>query len=409
MGDVSHEIVGAVSITDAENKGAMNTLFGELTVGERRDDVNVQFQYNLSDLDLLDAAGALTGTGAVNHIVNRASVESGVGVGTASITSRDSVRYRPGHECVTMFTADFTAGEANSFQHIGLFNGANGFYFGFKNTEFGVFRLDGGDETFISQANFSGDKIDGTGISGFNIVPERYNIYKISFGWLGIAPIFFSVYAGAAKGWIECHVIDLVNMQDEPHIENPSLPISVETGRSSGTGADLTIQTSSWRAGVVGEAEEDNASNRFFGDFVLDVTKTSAAIDHLFSMRSKTTFQTKANHVKTKIKILVSTNSTNKDLVFSAYRLPDVTFGAGPTWADFNTNNSVIEVAKDTTLLTEVNPPIDVAVVQIARQRANTDIEGISLYAGEAVVFGVEASGASNGTVSFQINWVEEF
>jgi hypothetical protein len=172
----------------------------------------------------------------------------------------------------------------------------------------------------------------------------------------------------------------------------------------------MIIQTSSWRAGVIGEAQEDNKSDRFFGDFVLDVAKsTGTTIDHLLTIRSKATFQSKSNHVRTRVQILVSTNNTTQDVIFKAYRLADVTFAAGPTFADFSTANSVIEIAKDTTTLTEVNPASDVALILKGGQRPNTDIQGLDIYTGESIVFGVQASLTATGTVSFQINWVEEF
>ena len=399
-----------ITPTDFENKTAMNTLFGEATVGHRVDDVSVQFQYNISAADLKDPTGGVTGTASLIHATNKAQLHTGTGVGTVELESLDAVRYRPGHECIAMFTADFTAGEANTYQHIGIKNDNDGFYIGYDETEFGLFRLNGGSEDFVAQDDWEYDKLDGTGPSGFTLVPTKYNIFKISFGWLGIAPIYYSVYAGAAKGWVLFHVIDLVNVQDTTHIENPSLPISASAGRTSGTGSDLTINTSSWYAGVIGSTNNAHKSDRHFGTFVLDVTKSSGTtMDHLISLRNNPIFQGKTNHIKIDVTIIVATNSTNKDLVFKAYELPDVTFAAGPTFADHDADVSVMEVAKDTTTLTEVAVPMDIAIIQKNDQRPNTQVIGFSIYPGRCVVFGVAAVSSATGTVALQVNWKEAF
>ena len=396
-------------VGDFENKQVMNTMFGEMTVGVRADNVNVQFQYSISGFDIKNPLGELTGTGAVSHVDNRAVVESGTGVGSAKLVTRQSVRYRPGHECLTMFTAHFTAPEVNTFQHHGLFNGSNGFYLGFKDDVFGVFRLDGGVETPTSQSSFNVDKVDGTGDSEFNLDPTKYNIYKISFGWLGIAPAYFSVYAGHEIGWVLMHVIDLVNVQDTPHIENPSLPVSFEVGRASGTGANLKLQTSSIRAGVVGETRDDDSSNRRFAEFNLNLTVGAGAITHLISLKPRSTYQGKANHVRSKVEIIVSANSGNKDVVFKAYSPSSVTLSTPLLYSDIDTDNSVMQTSKTVATITELSRPNDVAIVLRQSSRDNTDIRGFDLYSGEEVIFAVDTPAGGGGDMTLQLNWREEF
>ncbi len=406
---MSNNFFDSILITDNEGKQPMSTVFGELTVGERRDDISVQFQYSLSAFDLEDPAGTLTGTGSVTHVTNKASINSGTGVGSAKLVSRDSVRYRPGHECLTMFTADFTTGESDTFQHIGLFNGNDGYYFGYKNDVFGVFRLNGGSEDFIPQSTWNKDKLDGTGDSEFTLDPTKYNIYKISFGWLGVAPIYFSVYGGHENGWIFCHVIDLTNTQSEPHIENPSLPITMETGRTSGTGSDMVLLTSSIRAGVIGEASEDNNSDRRFGAFNANVAVAATTITHILSLKSKATYQSKDNHVKVSIEIIVATNSAIKDVVFKAYAPSQVTLSTPLIYNDVNTAESVIQESKTAATITELSPPLDIAVVLSNSFRANTATKGFNMYAGNEIIFAIDMPAGAGGDISLQLNWVEGF
>jgi len=398
-----------VQLKDFEGKAAHNTVFGELTTGERVDDISVQLQYSLSAFDFADPAGDLTGTGSVIHSGSEGFVSSGVGVGTAKLVTKDSLRYRPGHEFLSMFTSTFTTGEPNTFQHHGLLNDTDGYYIGYDEADFSVFRLNDSVETPIHQSAFNKDKLDGTGDSGFTLDPTKKNFYKISGGWLGIAPCFFSVYTGAENGWVVFHIIDLVNSQVGPIIQNPSLPITFECGRTSGTGADLRVATSSMRAGVVGESDEDNNSNRRFGDFILNFTVAAGTITHLMALKPRATYHGKSNHVRSVVEIIVSTNQTNKDLVFKAYAPSSITLSTPLIYSDFNTEESVIQISKTAATITELSPATDVAVVLANNFRDNIEVKGFNLYNGDEAIFAVETGPGGGGDVSLQLNWRDEF
>ncbi len=396
---------GALTLVDAESKAAMNTIFGEQVVGERRDDVSVQFQYNISSFDVFDITGDPTGTGSVVHVVNRAVIKSGTGVGAATLTSRDAVRYRPGHECVCMITTDYTAPEENTFQHHGMFNGTNGYYFGTKDLEFGVFRLDSSVETFTPQSEWSHDKLDGSGISGFDIDITKYNLFKISFGWLGISPVFFSVYAGHKLGWVLCHVSDLINTQSSPHIENPSLPVTAAVGRTSGTGASMDLSTSSWRAGVVGEAQEDNSSNRTFSETVLDLTIANGAEVPVISLRSKATFQGKTNHIRVELMVVRFVTDGSKPVAFTGFLNGSLT---GDSFSDKSAANSVIEIDTSATAITGGSESAATALGKVDSERADVRGTGLVIYPGDTfTITGFRVSGT--GTVTISIRWREAF
>lgn len=247
----------------------------------------------------------------------------------------------------------------------------------------------------------------------------KMNIFYPIYGWLGIAPIFWLVYGGAQLGWIVAHIQDQVNTLDEPHLQNPSLPMVCETIRTSGTG-EAFIETSSWRAGSVAGRDEENASNRRFGAFRLNVDAfqaTTGDATHLVSIKSKPTFQGKENHVKVVVDFIVSINNVNKDVVFEAYptaALIALNPSFVPGYADVSADNSVMQEGKsqdafainlDTTGLV----PLDIGVVKQNDLRVNPDVKGFNIYPSDEITFVIAEPASGAGEVSIQIDWDELF
>lgn len=407
-----------LALTDIAGRQSFSTIFGELITGARLDDVSVQYQYNnsTSDLDIQ----APTGTGEQTNANSMMRVNSGADIGSQTVFSKDSIRYRPGHEAYAQFTARFVGAETGVEQFIGIGNGMDRATFGTKDGEFGAWFQEGGNAAvFIPQSTFNVDKLDGSGETGFLIDPTKLNIFYPIYGWLGSAPIWWLVYGGNELGWIVAHVQDQINSLEEPHLQNPSLPMVCEVTRTSGTG-EAFIETSSWRAGSVAGIEEENASTRRFGTFALDIDSTQPTTGdatHLVSVKSKSTFQGKTNHVKVVIDFIVSINNVNKDVVFEAYSTADL-IGLNPSFdpgfVDVNSDNSVMQEGKsqdafavnlETTGLTR----LDIGVVKQNDLRVNPDVKGFNIYPSDEITFVIAEPATGTGTVSIQLDWDELF
>ena len=84
-----------VSNKDFAGNHGMTSVVGETIVGERRDAVNVMFEYNVGTYDTIRFQ---TGTGDIAHSNSKAVLKTGVGVGKFELRSKDPVRYVTGHE-----------------------------------------------------------------------------------------------------------------------------------------------------------------------------------------------------------------------------------------------------------------------------------------------------------------------
>lgn len=115
------------------------TAFGELQVAEPTPRVQIDGTYGLLQTDvqtLTDGA-----SGSATAVGNLFSISSGTAAGGyAVIRSRRIVRYRPGQGCRLLFTALYSAGVANSLQLGGGFTAADGLFFGYNGTAFGIMR-----------------------------------------------------------------------------------------------------------------------------------------------------------------------------------------------------------------------------------------------------------------------------
>jgi hypothetical protein len=172
----------------------------------------------------------------------------------------------------------------------------------------------------------------------------------------------------------------------------------------------------------VGGQEEDNASNRGFADFALNysASQTLNVHRHLFTLRSKTAFQGKTNHVRAKVEILRSISAANKDTVIAAVptailRSKDPVFAAAldADYTDANTANSVMEVADINATISAAlskSEIADLVVLPALDTAVNLDIRRFFIYPAGEISFIQLSDGTSiNGTVSQQINWIEEF
>lgn len=231
-------------------------VFGVSVVGQK---------YNQVEIDFNTAPGATlitnttAGGGTITQVAGQSLYSATTSTtGQAKSVSVQTLNYRPGNESYAMFTASFTysAGLTTSYQRIGLFDTNNGFYVGFEGRDFGITKRTGGVDTFVIQANFNGDKLDGSGGSKFtrNGSPEAIqfgysNLFRIRFGWLGSASIFYEIMSPDGN-WVTFHTIKQPNTAQAPSLTIPNLPMTIDANKNgSGSGIAMNMTTTCWAAG----------------------------------------------------------------------------------------------------------------------------------------------------------------
>ena len=231
-------------------------LFGSAVSGSRYNQVEIDFSTtdpdSITDLTVTKTVGGDASNSSGQAVFTSGSNTSG---GVKAVTNT-SVTYRPHAETFVAFTAIFTTGIANSYQRIGLYDTNNGFFIGYEGTSFGVTKRSGAVDVTTAQASFSEDTLTGQTGSGYtrNGTPEaidltKDNLFRIRFGWLGAAPIYFEVFSPDGE-WITFHKVKHPNTAAVPTIQNPNLPITLDIQKTGAGATVLAMNTACWAAGT---------------------------------------------------------------------------------------------------------------------------------------------------------------
>lgn len=399
--DPEGKVLASTRATDASGREAMISLTGEQHVAYKADDININFQYGISTYDI-NGGGVTTGTGSVSSADSMAFVSTGTGVGSSVITSKDTIRYRAGHEVHGALSMVFATPEANVNQYAGFLNSEDGWCVGYQGSQFGAYFIKGGNEEFIPQSDWNIDKMDGTGISGYNINPQAANLYRLTYAWHGFLPLQLEVYVGDNK-WRRAHIYEFTNTAIEPHLQNPSLPLATKIERTSGSGSDLSIKTGSWRAGAIAGTEEDNSSNRWFSHTELDFPLVNDR-NNIFTLYNKPTYAGKNNHIIAELAVITFDSTTNKTV--AVFGVKGGTLTGNSAFTDIDTVNSTMSVSVGGTVSGGSQGP---ATVIKAGGDRRTDVRGtgIKIFPGEYFTFEVDPQGAVNGAFSISARFVE--
>lgn len=176
-----------------------------------------------------------TGTGAVTSGPFNAATPSMLKLDTGGTAANATAhfrgtkiaRYRPGQAMLCRFSVVFASAVARTYQIVGIGDDSDGYFFGYNLTAYGILYRSRGTgtrvDTWIPQSSWNVDKCDGTGLSGFNINPQKGNIYQIKYPFLGFGPIFFQVLNPALNTWITAHVIEYPNANTTIQISDPAM------------------------------------------------------------------------------------------------------------------------------------------------------------------------------------------
>jgi hypothetical protein len=219
---------------------SLASAFGTLETNEMTPLIQLDFVYGVNTQTGTTAASGTGATADTNG--SRLRLQSGTGAaGTASFTSRRIAKYRPGQGITARFTAAFTTGVASSTQIVGVGNATDGYFFGYNGTTFGILhRVNGSDSVspaaWTAQANWNGDKADGTGASAFNWDKTKGNVCMIKYPYLGYGDIQFFVEDSTSGRFILVHTIRYANTTATVQLTNPNMPFyaqSVNTGATT--------------------------------------------------------------------------------------------------------------------------------------------------------------------------------
>jgi len=212
--------------------------FGRLRVSNPLtifDSKNVMSKNNLFDEDL-------TGSGTVTYTANKSTVNLNVTTASGDKVIRQSKRvmsYQPGKSLLNLNTFVMQTPEANLKQKVGMFDANNGIFFMADGTTLKIVRRTytsgSAVDTEKSQSEWNGDKLDGTGASGYDLNVDKASILFMDFEWLGMGAVRVGFVIDGK--FITAHTFYNANSLTTVYMQTANLPIRYEietTGTISG-------------------------------------------------------------------------------------------------------------------------------------------------------------------------------
>jgi hypothetical protein len=190
---------------------------------------------------------ALTGGGTTTYLPNESTVRFNVGTASGDAVVRQTYRsfiYQPGKSLLTMSTLVMNAPKANLRQRVGYFSTQNGAYLEQDGlTTYIVMRsyVTGAVvNNRVAQADWNGDKLNGTGVSGVTLDISQSQIFWQDFEWLGVGSVRCGFIIDGQ--YIVAHTFKNANQNNSVYMTTAILPIRYELENTAATASASTLK-----------------------------------------------------------------------------------------------------------------------------------------------------------------------
>ena len=217
--------------------------FGRLQVAEPYTIFDSQNRYAADNqFDTSTATG-----GTTTYLPNESTVRLNTTTTSGSEVVRQSYRvmpYQPGKGLGLMATFAMNTGKTGLRQRVGYLNTQNGVFFQQNDTTLAFvlrsYTSGAAVETTITQANWNGDKMDGTGASGRVIDVTKTQILVIDFEWLGVGDVRCGFFNDGQ--FVICHTFHNDNVQTEVYMTTAILPVRYEITNTAATASSSALK-----------------------------------------------------------------------------------------------------------------------------------------------------------------------
>jgi hypothetical protein len=150
--------------------------------------------------------------------------------------------YQPGKSLLSMSTFVMAPAKTNLRQRVGYFGTANGIFLELNNNTLSFVErsLSIGTTTTVPQANWNGDKLDGTGASGLTLDITKAQILWMDIEWLGLGTVRIGFVINGQ--FITCHSFHHANLITTTYITTANLPLRMEIENTGATSGSSTLK-----------------------------------------------------------------------------------------------------------------------------------------------------------------------
>lgn len=221
-----------------------NDAFGRMRVSNPFTLFDSQNRYEKDDqFDESTATG-----GSSTYLPNESTVRMDVTTSSGSEVVRQTFRrfpYQPGKSLLVLATFVMNANKTNLRQRVGYFDTQNGCFFQVNDSikSFVLRTYTGGstsDARTVNQADWNGDKLDGTGSSGKSLDTSKAQILFFDFEWLGVGSVRCGFIIDGE--YIVCHTFNNANSLTSVYMTTAILPIRYEITNTGATASNSSMK-----------------------------------------------------------------------------------------------------------------------------------------------------------------------
>ena len=244
LGAINEGIADLNAIIGPESVGPMATdAFGRLRVSQPL--TLFDSSHRFDDNGLWSTATATSGTAVFNSA--QGLVDLTVTAASGSSVVRETIKvfsYQPGKSLLVLNTFVMSSAKAGLTQRVGYYGVGNGYYLEQVGTTVQFVERSSVTGSVINtpvlQANWNGDKLDGTGASGLTLDLTKAQILFSDFEWLGVGSVRVGFIINGQ--YIICHTFHHANLITSTYITTASLPIRYEIFNTAGTSSSSVLK-----------------------------------------------------------------------------------------------------------------------------------------------------------------------
>ena len=372
----------------------------------RVSNVNTIFDYSFTSIVDFDVywsqklENGATATHDTNNASRQLSVTTTVG-SRAIMQTRRHMEYRTGKSHRAYFTGNLNGIQQGMRKRLGLFTANTGYFFEITDTGARVVVRKNGADTKVEQADMNGDKLDGTGPSGFTGDITKQKLYFIDVAWLGSNLVRFGQVISGQD--IIMHSYYTANVLATPFTETAILPFRVEIECiATATVAD-SLKVTCFSYAYDGESYlSSKLRNWDSGLTSITVNTTQKAV---FGIRINPSYGESMVKLTEAIITLVSGNS---EIRWQLLHNPTLT---SPTWA--NSPNSVAQTLTNATTISYSGGFVAAGGFVAIGDKGNANLERTDIVLGHDmdnnfdVFLLVVETLSSNSKVLVDVDWEE--
>ena len=225
--------------------GGTNTdAFGRVRISQPYTLFDSQNRYAIDNqFDTSTATG-----GSTTYLPNEASVRMDVTTSSGSEVVRQSYRwmpYQPGKGLLVLETFVTNSPKTGLRQRVGYFGTQNGVFIQQADSTVSfVLRsyISGSvsDARTVNQADWNGDKLDGTGTSGYTLDLTKAQILWMDFEWLGVGSVRCGFIIDGQ--YIVCHTFENANDITSVYMTTAVLPVRYEITNTAATASASSLK-----------------------------------------------------------------------------------------------------------------------------------------------------------------------